>query len=376
MITAQSNRPSESGTIVPPRRKSEQVFWAALLVVSAILAVMIFRFFWRPVIYAAVIGIGVYPLHCKVGKLVRGKNSAALISTLLVLAVLVLGGLLLASAASREFMRAARYLSSNTAQSTQISAALLHPADRFSDWLSRHIDLDGVGLTPAIESLPSKLSQFLFAAATAMVAGLAGWFVDGVIMLFILFFVFRDGAEAASRFSAQLPADPRRVSRLISQIRDSVYANLYGILAVGVAQGFLTGVAFAVLRVPSALLFGIVAAFCSLIPIVGPAMVWVPGSVFLFVTGHWLRAVILLAWGALVVGTADNVVRPLVIMGRVRYHPLILLFALIGGVKQFGFVGLFIGPVVISTVVALVEELQQEFGNRVTEKEDAVIAKS
>src|SRR5579875_1938093 len=374
MITAQWNKPSESGAMAPPRRKSEQAFWAALLIASAILAAMIFRFFWRPVIYAAVIGIAVYPVHCRIARLVRRKSFAALVSTLLVLAILVLGGMFLASAASREFTRAAQFLSSNSAQSTEITSALLHPADHFSGWLSQYIDLDGVGLTSVIDSLPSKLSQLLFAAATAMVAGLAGWFADGVIML--LFLVFRDGAEAASRFSALLPAEPRRVSRLLSQIRDSVFANLYGILAVGVAQGFLTGVAFAILRVPSALLLGIVAAFCSLIPIAGPALVWVPGSLFLFFTGHWLKAVILLTWGGLVVGTADNIIRPLVIMGRVRYHPLILLFALIGGVKQFGFVGLFVGPAVISTMIALVEVMQPEFGDSAAETEDAVPAKS
>jgi predicted PurR-regulated permease PerM len=374
MATAQMNNRPDPSAIVPPRRKSEEVFWAILLVLSAILAGMIFRFFWRPAIYAAVIGIGFYPVHLKIKKLVPRENPAALISTFLVLSILVLGGVFLASAASGEFMRAARYLNSNAAHTTEILGALLHPADRFNGWLSHYVDLGRSGMSQVIESLPSKLRQFLFSAATAMVAGTASVLAEGVITLFVVFFVFRDGPEAAWRFAAQLPVDQRRVSRLYSQIRNSIFANLYGILAVAAGQGILTGVAFAVLRIPSAVLFGIVAAFCSLIPIVGPALVWVPGSIFLFATGHWLKAVLLLAWGVLVVSTADNIIRPLVIMGRVRYHPLILLFALIGGVKQFGFAGLFIGPVLVSMIIAIVDILRQEFGE--PKAEDVARAKS
>jgi predicted PurR-regulated permease PerM len=105
-----------------------------------------------------------------------------------------------------------------------------------------------------------------------------------------------------------------------------------------------------------------VAAIFSLVPLVGPSLVWLPASIYLFAADHWIKGIFLLAWGVVVVGTADNVIRPLVIMGRVKLHPLILLFALIGGVQQFGFIGLFIGPVVMSVLLALVDMLQEEVG--------------
>jgi predicted PurR-regulated permease PerM len=149
---------------------------------------------------------------------------------------------------------------------------------------------------------------------------------------------------------------------LFGRIRDSVFANLYGMLAVALAQGSLSAIAFAILGIPSPVLLGVLAGICSLIPLIGPALVWLPACIFLFATGHWIKAVILLAWGALVVGTSDNIIRPLVIMGRVKLHPLLLLFGLIGGVKEFGFIGLFIGPAIMSLIFALTDTLRAEFG--------------
>ena len=131
-------------------------------------------------------------------------------------------------------------------------------------------------------------------------------------------------------------------------------------MAVGLAQGLLTGVALAVLRVPSALLLGLTAAVCSVIPIVGTMLVWAPAAIYLIATGHLWKGIALFLWGALVVGTADNIIRPLVIGSKVELHPLLLLFALLGGLQVFGFIGLFVGPVVVSAIATLVDMLRSE----------------
>ena len=109
-------------------------------------------------------------------------------------------------------------------------------------------------------------------------AGLAGFVGESIITLLILFFVFRDGADFVNRVASLLPLDRERTDRLFSQIRQSVFANLYGILAVALAQGLLTSAAVAIVGVGSPLLLGIAAAVCSLIPFVGPTLVWLPVS--------------------------------------------------------------------------------------------------
>jgi predicted PurR-regulated permease PerM len=317
-----------------------------------VIACIILLLFWRPIVFAAVLGIAFYPLHRRINQFVSRQNMSALISTLMVLLVFVLPIVLLTLAASGDVNRAGQYINDNFSNRV--------PGEGLLRWLEQHWDLEMRGLKSAIDSLPAKMSQLMFESATSLVKGLVKFLAQGVITLLILFFVFRDGAAIGDRVASLLPLDRERVDRLFARVQDNVFGNLYGILAVAVAQGLLTGVAFAILGLPSPVLFGIVAGFCSLIPLVGTSLVWLPASIFLFANGHQMRGLLLLGWGAIVVGGADNVIRPLVVMGRVKLHPLILLFSLIGGVTQFGLVGLFIGPVVMSLIVALASMLQEE----------------
>jgi len=104
----------------------------------------------------------------------------------------------------------------------------------------------------------------------------------------------------------------------------------------------------------SPVLWGLVAGMASLIPFVGTGIIWAPAAVVLLLQGHWIKAILLLAWGSAVVAQADVVVRPYVVSGRAKIHNLLIFFALIGGMRAFGIIGIFIGPVVLSiTIVAL-----------------------
>ncbi len=344
------------------RKNASIVVLVTLLAVAAILAYGILRPFLRSIVFALVIGIGFYPLHSLIGRFLARRNLGALISTLAVLLIFVVPAVLLVSAASGEIIHAAQSINDRTVENGGILPYLLQSPERLTNWLEKYLDIKKSGLGGAIDSLPAKASQLLVTFATALVAGLVGFVGESVLTLFILFFVFRDGVDVLNRLAAFSPLEHERTERLFSEVRQSVFANLYGILAVALAQGLLTSTAVAIVGVGSPLLLGIAAAVCSLIPFVGPALVWLPVAIFLIVKGHWWKGLFLLAWGAIAVGTADNIIRPLVIATRVKLHPLLLLFSLIGGVQQFGFVGLFIGPVVISVVVALVEMLREEIG--------------
>ena len=109
-----------------------------------------------------------------------------------------------------------------------------------------------------------------------------------------------------------------------------------------------------------AMVWGLATALCSLIPILGSTAVWGPTAIIFFITGHPWKGVILLVWGAAVVAQIDNVVRPYVISGRAKMHPLLVFLGLLGGVKAFGVLGLFIGPVVLSLTLVVVEMLREE----------------
>ena len=158
---------------------------------------------------------------------------------------------------------------------------------------------------------------------------------------------------------------------LLVGIRDSVIANLYGILAVGLAQGLLTGLALAILRVPSALLLGLATAFCSVIPIVGTMLVWLPSAIYLMATGHLWKGSSWSFGAPPSWALSTTSFRPLVVGSRVELHPLLLLFSLLGGLHVFGFIGIFIGPVVISVIAALISMLREEWAAELTSPRDA-----
>jgi predicted PurR-regulated permease PerM len=163
-----------------------------------------------------------------------------------------------------------------------------------------------------------------------------------------------------ARAAEALPLKAGQVERLLTRIGESIVANVHGCLAVGASQGALLALGFWALGVPSPVVWGLVTGLCSLIPIVGSTAVWGPTAVIFFITGHPWKGVILVAWGAAVVGQIDNVARPYVISGRAKMHPLLVFFALLGGVKAFGVLGLFIGPVVLSLTLVVFEMLREE----------------
>jgi predicted PurR-regulated permease PerM len=251
-------------------------------------------------------------------------------------------------------------LSDRSTQEGGPVAYLTHKQQTALQWLGKYVDVEVLHLESAMANLPGKVSRFLLAAGTGLIGVLAGFTGNAILTFLILFFVFRDGPTAIENVTSLLPLSRDQTVRLVTGIRDSIVANLYGILAVGLAQGLLTGAALAILRVPSALLLGLTAAVCSLIPIVGTTLVWLPAAIYLIATGHPLKGIILILWGALVVGTVDNIIRPLVIGSRVELHPLLLLFALLGGLQAFGFIGIFIGPLVISLIAALTIMVKEE----------------
>ena len=294
----------------------------------------------------------------------RGPNKSALLTTLAVLLAFVLPALLVASAAGAELIKAARFVGDRSILEGGALTYFDQKQQSTLRWLGKYVDVEELHLEEAIAKLPGQVSKLLLGVGTHLAGGLAGFAGNAVLTFLILFFLFRDGNAAIENVISILPLSRDHAARLLTGIRDSVVANLYGILAVGLAQGLLTGAALATLRVPSALLLGLAAAVCSLIPIVGTMLIWLPAAIYLMVTHHLWKGIILILWGALVVGTIDNIIRPLVIGSRVELHPLLLLFALLGGLQVFGFIGIFIGPTVISLIAVLINLLRQELAAR------------
>ena len=336
------------------------VVLSALLAATVAVATAIFWVFLKPAAYAAILSIGLFPLHVRIHRWVRRKGMAALLSTLAVLLLFVLPTGFLATAVSSDMVSAGRFLAARSQQAGGIRQLASNTLERPTEWLQHRVNLDQFGIRDWLESLPGKLSGALLATGTFLVSRAAGFAGHAVITFLVLFFLFRDGPALLDRISSLVPLRGAQIERLFAGVRDGIVANLYGIVGVGIVQGFLTGLALWVLGGPSPVTLGALAGFSSLIPIVGTSLVWLPAAIYLMTAVHLWKGIALILWGALIVGSSDHVVRPLIVQGRVEIHPLLLLFAMFGGLNVFGFLGIFIGPIVLTLVGALFAMIREE----------------
>jgi predicted PurR-regulated permease PerM len=173
-------------------------------------------------------------------------------------------------------------------------------------------------------------------------------------MLSLLFFLLRDGELLAARARGLIPLGDERKERLFSQLSGVTRAIVFGTAITAIMQGVLIAIGFAIVGLPSPIVFGVLAALCSLLPVGGAAFVWIPAVLWLFFTKRWGSGSFMLVWG-LLLGGLDNVLRPLLISGRARISAFVVFLGVLGGIPAFGAIGVIAGPVLLSLVLALIE---------------------
>jgi predicted PurR-regulated permease PerM len=342
-------------------KRTTIIFLSVLLLIALGLSFVITRSFLKPFAFAIILAIVSYPLHERLLRWNKRRvGSSALLSTMLLILLFAVPGIIIALLAANEALSAAHYLSRRSVEEGGFPSLVMALADRPIRYVGHWVDLSKYDFRAIISSNAQKVSVWLVGFGANVLSGVARFIVDALITLVVVFFLFRDGAQWAYRAGTLLPLSPEQVARLYKNISDTIIANVYGILSVGVAQGVLVGVALRVIGMDSSLLLGLATGFASIIPVVGSALVWVPVTIYLLVTGSVGKGLFLLIYSVVVVSSIDNVVRPWVVGGRVELHPLVLLFFIFGGVEAFGFLGLFLGPVVASVLAALFDMLREE----------------
>jgi predicted PurR-regulated permease PerM len=216
-----------------------------------------------------------------------------------------------------------------------------------SPWLdTTAIDLRGMLLRSLNTGVNVLVEQMTVGAASLLVIAL-----KFVLMLLTLFFVFRDGEAFYHWVRTILPFSPVQQERVFTRLGQTVNAVTYGIGITAAVQGLLAGLLYWILGVPFPAFWGLLTAIVAPIPIGGTGLVWAPAGVYLILAESLVRGVILLACGALVVSTLDNVLKAYLISGRTQLPPLILFFAILGGLRVYGVLGVFVGPLLLALVM-------------------------
>lgn len=341
-------------------RRSTLIFLVALAAVSLFLCYLLFEPFIFPLISATVIAIVFYPMHARVQRRIGKPSLAALVTTLLVILTFVVPMALVLFGVKREVTTLYALLDQKSSESGGFSAFLSGVLERPIQLIGRYVDLSNFDARAELVDRLKGLSTVAVSRGWRIVGGLGSFILNSAITLFTLFFLFREGRALRRRAAALLPLNSEQVERLFNGIENTILGTVYGGIIVAAVQGALVAIALWVLGVDSPLFWGVVAAVFALIPLVGTAVVWVPAAIYLVASGSWVKGLILVAWGALVVGTVDNILRPILIRGRVQMHPLLIFFSVFGGVSVFGFLGLFIGPVILALTTTTLGMLREE----------------
>ena len=336
------------------------VFLVVLTAIALYLCYLLVLPFLKPILFSVILTVIFYPLHIRIRHRVRNSNIAALLSTTLVILVITSISFFLGRAIVSGLRDIYQSLTGSGAAREQLSLFMIHVFDRAIAVVNRFIPISVPDLQVAISNQAEKAVAALIAFSAGAIGSLTSLAVNAFIVFFILFFLFRDARSILRYAAILLPLSRSQVTRLFQSMSNVMHAIVYGTLAVAAIQGVLAGLAFWILDVSSPVIWAVITALCATLPVIGTTLVLLPAIAMLLFSGHWIKGLILLIWALAVVHPVDNLLRPYLIGDRVKLSMLYVFFAIFGGLKAFGGLGVFLGPLILAVTLALFSFLREE----------------
>jgi predicted PurR-regulated permease PerM len=316
-----------------------------------LLIYMVFRIvspFLVPLAWSAVLAIFFYQVYEELLKKMS-PTAAALLTTLGVTLLLIIPVLLVLLYAAREAIDASARIQGMVRSGTSIIP--YSTIERLRVHLPE--SLQQIDVMDALRQGGEKIASYLAASIGAMLKNLFSFLLNLFILLFALFFMFRDGEKLLEALRHLLPFEKKFEDEMLVESRDLIIASVAVALLIAAIQGLLGGLAFVLTGLPAPVFMGVLIAFFSIVPVVGSALIWGPAVLWLVFNGHWGKALVVLAICAGVAGIADNLVRPLLLRNRTRLNDLLLFIGILGGLEVFGLLGLVAGPTVLAAALGV-----------------------
>ncbi len=302
--------------------------------------------------WALVLSIVFYPLYNFILKHVKWKSLASFI-TLCAILLLIFGPFsYLSYLLTQELNSLIEHLKAGKFDT--IDKILQHPS--IDNTLYKVLSLFNVSEEDFQNAVANSLSQIgreSIGIAKSGLGNVASAALDFVFMLFSTFFFLEDGPAFLEKMSSYAPFSKKQRERLMQQGKDIIISTIYGGVTVAIAQGLIGGIALSVLGVPSPVVWGLAMFIASFIPLLGTFIIWGPAAAYLVIQGLYLKAFILVLIGIFGISMVDNILRPLIIKGKMRLPVLAIFFSILGGIKFFGFIGFIMGPLVLASFTSV-----------------------
>lgn len=325
-----------------------------LLVIVTIAFVWLLIPYYTAVLWAVILAILFFPVHRRLQRWVGGRSTvAALLTLLLCICLVILPALGILASLIQEGTSLYQRISNNE---IDLNAHLLRlqavmPAF-LNNWLAA-LKLEGFA------ELWARLSSGFMEAGQSIAGGLLSFgqntlqfFISMGLMLYLLFFLFRDGASLGRTLRHSIPLSDDYTRQFVDKFAAVVRATVRGNVIIAIIQGAIGGLTFWALGLEAALLWGVLMTFLSMLPAIGAAIVWVPAAIWLFLAGAWIKGMLMVIVGTFVIGLIDNLLRPPLVGQGTRLPDYVVLISTVGGISLFGLSGFVIGPLIAALFIS------------------------
>ncbi len=349
--------------MLQPNKKLASAFFFGLLLLVTLAFLGLLREFLEPLFWAATLAIIFHPMQEKFADAMRGRRRLAASASLVVIILVVILPLsLVGFAVVRETASLIEQIQAGDIDIKRPVRWVEQQLPAVNETLARfNVDIDR--LQEGLSSAALTSGQWLATSALAVGQNALRFTIMLVLMLYLLFFFLRDGRKILDGIVRTLPMGDERERNLLARFAQVSRATIKGTFVIGAIQGTIGGAAFWALGIQGAVLWGVVMAILSLLPVGGSGIVWVPAAIILIATGELIRGLILVAVGALIIGLVDNLLRPMLVGRDTRMPDFLILLSTLGGLTVFGLSGFVIGPIIAALFLTVWGMFELEYGD-------------
>lgn len=315
--------------------------------------------FVGPLMWAAFLAFLFHPLHARFTRRLRNREQLSSFLLTLFVFVLFIGPLTALSAAfAAQTGDLLQFVQSTVADQARNNVSNLDAVPGVGPllkWLESSFGINVAQVRGWLSVGAQNLLQMIASLGGKVFLGAIGTVIGFALMLFVLFFFLRDGVKMWNILRELIPMAETSKQRLFDHLAAVTRAVVYGSGLTALIQGALVGIAFAIVGLPSPVVFAVITALAALLPFAGSGLVWLPATIVLAVQQRWGAALFMLLWGALLVSLVDNFVRPWLVSGRAEVGTLTVFIGVLGGIAAFGTIGLIVGPVILALILALLQ---------------------
>lgn len=316
-------------------------FFLASFLGIILLSIYLIKSYIITIVGAVLLSYVFYPIYKKINSKIRSKKLSSLFTTILVVIIIIIPLIFAANALISESVQF--FYSTSDLDLSSIESAT-------SDKLGGDVEI-----SKYITDNLNKISLGIARSTSEFLVSLPKKIINLFVMLFLMYFLFMEGKHIVDKLRRHIPLKSKQKEELAKRFSNVIYASIYGMIVTAFVQGAVGALGFWIFGVNSPILWGLVTVIVAILPFVGAALVWLPAAIFKLAAGETFNGLGLLFYGMFIISTIDNFIRPGIIGSRANIHPAVVLLGVLGGIEIFGFLGIIIGPLILSIMTIFLD---------------------